>query len=424
MDPQKTPGAKSPPWQPGTRLITGVLLITMTAILVYRLRQLLTLVVLALLLAYLLHPIVTRLSRRVGSPRSTAVLIVFLILIVLIAGTTTGLGFVVTQQLTGLVEDLQQLAVVVPAQILALTQQKIDLGPFGEIDLAATNLESLADSLTRTISPLLSQTGNALASLVGATATALGTLVAVFVVSVYLLLDFDKIDDEILAMVPLPYREDFRSLMDQTGQVWQAFLRGQLLLALVIGAATAVVLTALRLRFAFGLGILAGMLEFVPMFGPLISALLAVLVALFQGTNAFGLSPLGFALVVLGAMVIIQQVENNILVPRIIGHSLNLRPLVVLIAVLAGGSLAGVLGVLLAAPAVATLRLWVGYIYRKTVDLDSQAAPVLEPVSGRRRRIPLRALVDRLRHWSRRQIEVIGQDLRAESEKDGGEEGP
>ncbi|MGH2626766.1 MAG: AI-2E family transporter, partial [Anaerolineales bacterium] len=101
----------------------------------------------------------------------------------------------------------------------------------------------------------------------------------------------------------------------------------------------------------------------------------AVLVALFQGHNALGLSPLGFALVVAGAAFLIQQLENNILVPRIIGESLNLHPMIVFVGAIVGASMAGVLGVLLAAPVVATARLWLGYLYRKTVGLETWPAP-------------------------------------------------
>jgi hypothetical protein len=95
---------------------------------------------------------------------------------------------------------------------------------------------------------------------------------------------------------------------------------------------------------------------------------------------------LGFALVVAGVAFLIQQFENNILVPRIIGDSLNLHALVVLLAAIVGGAMAGILGVLLAAPVVATGRLWLGYLYRKTVGLDTwpAATDTGPPVTARR----------------------------------------
>jgi predicted PurR-regulated permease PerM len=136
-------------------------------------------------------------------------------------------------------------------------------------------------------------------------------------------------------------------------------------------------------------------MEFVPIFGPIISGIIAGLVALFQDSTWLGLSPGVYVLIVLGAFLIIQQVENNILVPRIIGQSLNLNPLIVLLAALAGGILAGVLGVLLAAPTVATLRLWLGYFYRKIVGLGKMPDPILIPPPQRQRS----EIIRRIRGW-------------------------
>ncbi|MCH8337606.1 MAG: AI-2E family transporter, partial [Chloroflexi bacterium] len=146
--------------------------------------------------------------------------------------------------------------------------------------------------------------------------------------------------------------------------------RGQLIMGLAVGTMTAFIMSILGLRNSIGLGVLAGVLEFVPIFGPWITAVVSVLVALFQVTNPWGLTPISYALIVLAAGILIQQIENNILYPRVIGQSLALNPLVVLLAVLAAGSLFGIVGLLLAAPVVATARLCLGYLYWKTVGAD------------------------------------------------------
>jgi len=175
----------------------------------------------------------------------------------------------------------------------------------------------------------------------------------------------------LVALMPEPYRADGERLTRDTELIWRAFLRGQLGLALFVGVVVAVTLSFLGVRFSLGLGVIAGILEFVPVFGPAISTALAVIVAFFQGGSWLGLNPLPFALLVLGVMVLIQLVENNYLVPRFVGVSLRLHPILVLVAVIAGSSLAGIVGVLVAAPALATLRLWGGYVYYKTVGLET-----------------------------------------------------
>jgi predicted PurR-regulated permease PerM len=372
------PEPSSPAWQPGTRLAVGALLLVLALIVLSRLRQLLVPSLLALLLAYVLHPVVTRLAHKLRLSRGLAVLIVYLMILVIMAGATTGMGLMVSQQVAGLVADLGQISASIPGLLERLAHSRFTIGPW-TFDLAAVNLAPVLDWLTSSVRPLLTQTGVMVASAAGATASAVGLILAVMVFGYYMLVDFGTLDDSLIEMVPGPYRADVRRLLDETGAVWHAFLRGQLILGLVVGSVVAVVMTVLGVRFSLVLGLIAGALEFVPIFGPLIAGLIAVLVALFQGANWWGLSPLWFGLVVLAAFALIQQVENNVLVPRIIGSSLNLNPLFVLLGALAGGVLAGVLGLLLAAPTLATLRLWIGYIYRKVVGLETWPASVLKP---------------------------------------------
>ena len=134
------------------------------------------------------------------------------------------------------------------------------------------------------------------------------------------------------------------------------------------------------------------------MFGPIITGVFAALIALFQPVNPWGLTPFAFTLLVIGIFFLIQQVENVILVPRIMGESLSIHPLVVLIAVLAGGILAGFVGVLLAAPVVATLRLVAGYLYSKIVEVTPPRTEVVKPRIPRDRFEHLSGWIKRLRN--------------------------
>jgi len=374
----------SPAWQPTTRLAVGMLLLVLAAIFLRSIRTLLVPVTLALLTAYVLHPPVTALSKRLRLPRGLSIVAVYLVLGLILAAITAGLGLAVSQQVSGLVEDLRQISREIPSLLHEIEGLSFRIGPW-TIDLRTVNLEPILTSLTSALQPLLAQTGAMVASVAGATAEAVGVLVVILVLGYYMLIDFGTLDNSFVGMVPRAYQSDIRRLLDETGLVWNAFFRGQLLLGLVVGGGVALVLTVLGVRFSLVLGLIAGVLEFVPIFGPAIAGLIAVLVALFQGSNWWGLSTLGLAGIVLAAFVVIQQVENNVLVPRIIGHSLNLHPILVLLGALAGGLLAGVLGLLLAAPTVATARLWLGYVYRKVVGLETWPRPVVRPRARGRR---------------------------------------
>jgi predicted PurR-regulated permease PerM len=120
------------------------------------------------------------------------------------------------------------------------------------------------------------------------------------------------------------------------------------------------------------LGLISGIAEFIPNVGAFLAAIPAVLIAFFQNDASWlgrQMSPFWFAIVVLGLYTLLQQIENLLLVPRVIGRSLNLHPMVVFIGAIAGASIAGILGILLAAPVMATARLIFLYIYQKLNDL-------------------------------------------------------
>jgi predicted PurR-regulated permease PerM len=402
FEPSQPRSALSPDWQPGTRLVVGVLMILLAAVALYQMRQLMIPVVLALLLAYILHPLVVRIELRTGMRRWVVVGLIFLIIVLILAGATTGIGIAASQRVAGFGEFLGTVSRGLPDFIEGLMDLSFEIGPW-TIDLADANLEPFIDAITSALTPLLSQTGSFLSGVAGATASAVGTTLLVLVIGFYLLLYFEKMGESLLRLVPEAHRADAKGIMRDAGAIWQAFLRGQLTLGLAVGAATAVIMAILGVRFALGLGVIAGVLEFVPIFGPWITGVISVLVALFQGFNRWGLTPLGFALLVLGASILIQQIENNILYPRIIGHSLDLNPLVVLLALLAAGSMAGIVGLLLAAPAVATLRLCFGYVYWKTVGVQPPPRRVLV----QRRPSVIRVFMERIRQ--RRSKEQIAE---------------
>jgi HAD superfamily hydrolase (TIGR01509 family) len=196
-------------------------------------------------------------------------------------------------------------------------------------------------------------------------------------VAFYLMVDAEQIRPTLIELAPPSHRDEIAKLLQRINGTWNAFLRGQLLLSLTVGVLTGVTMSILGVRFAIALGIVSALLEIIPGLGPVLSAVPAVLLTLFQGAASLPLTHFWAAVVVAGAYVLIQQVENSILVPRILGASLELHPLVVIVGVLSGATIFGILGALLAAPTISTLRHVVGYIYRKLLDME----PFPEPPS-------------------------------------------
>jgi putative heme transporter len=189
--------------------------------------------------------------------------------------------------------------------------------------------------------------------------------------------------------------------------IWSAYLRGQIILGVVIGILVSVTLALLRVQNALALGLAFRPAGVYPGHRACDWHGAAVLVALFQPTHVAGLSPLAHAGVVLAAMIVIQQLENNILVPRIVGSALDLHPILVMVGVFMGASIAGILGAVLAAPVLASVKLVGVYAWRKMFDLppfppswfaDTGADPLPRGLRGMwmRLRGPAQVLRERL----------------------------
>jgi phosphoglycolate phosphatase len=159
-------------------------------------------------------------------------------------------------------------------------------------------------------------------------------------------------------------------MREEINLVWKAFFRGQIVLGIAVGLVVWITMSVIGLPNAGLMGLLAGLLEVVPTFGPVLATIPALLIAFFQGSTYLPMSNFWFTVLVLGIYVIIQQVENAYLVPRIMGRRLQLHPVVIFIGVLAGGFLAGALGILLAAPIIGTVRVLLRYLYAKLLNQE------------------------------------------------------
>jgi len=380
--------------------VAGVLIVLSGFLLLYLLRSLVVGFTVAFLIAYMLHPVLNWVTARTKIPRGLAAFLILLIFLLIILGATTGLGLTLSERIVDLANYLTTIAEQLPAQIQSLADFSLKIGPW-TLDLGSEGISPLLSNLASSLSPLLAQAGTLLGSVALAAASAITSFLLIMVISFYLLKDFDRIRPALVRLAPPVYREDVAFLLGETNRVWRAFLRGQVLLGVVIGVLSGASMFIIGLDFPIIIGVISGFLELIPMFGPVISAIIAVLVGMFQASNPFGVTPLAYALIIVAIFTVIQQVENTVLVPRILGENLNLPPLVVFMAILAGGVLAGFFGVLLASPTVATSRLYLSYVYNKVADLEGRPSPAVEmrPPSSRleRLRASTTSFVGRLR---------------------------
>jgi predicted PurR-regulated permease PerM len=358
-------GWVSPTWNGAQKrwIITAVAVLTLGFL--YFVRGLIPTVVLAVILAFLLNPIVGFLRERFGLRRPLASAVVYLCLVGLII-----LPFFFVPNLVGRLAG----AVPDPTAFQGLLQAIIDRVSTIEAFGIGSNLASALREPFNRFEELFRSAGtaslNVLGRFTGMLASRLIDLIFIIVASLYIVIDTPRILGYLGSLVPPGYERDARYLSDEIYTVWAGFFRGQVILCLSIGIVTGTVMALLGVPYAFWLGVIAGILELVPNIGPILASVPSIALAFFQGSVRFDIDHLWFAVMVAVANILIQQVENHVFVPRIIGGSVNLHPVVTLIGVLVGASLVGILGIFLAAPTIATIRVLAGYIHAKLQDRD------------------------------------------------------
>jgi predicted PurR-regulated permease PerM len=371
---------QSPQWNRYTKAFVATAVALLLALAVWRFQEFLQPLLAALILAYVLDPFVEGLARRLRIGRTVALALVYVVFLIILLSFLSMLGVVIYQQAQGLVALLPNMLANLPRTITGF----IDANPvykLGPVTLdIATALDQAQAQLVQSIQPLLSQSGQLLGGAATSVVAQLGWLFLVLVLSIYIARDFPKLSQVLHRLSQQSgHRDDVEALLNAFSHVWQAYLRGQAALCISIGVVTGIFMLILDVRYALILGVIGGVLEFVPYIGPVISVALAILVALFQDSNWFGVDPFTHGLMVMGVGILIQQVENNVFVPRIMGGSLNLHPVIVMIGALMGGSLAGILGVMLSAPILATGQILVQYTWHKMLDLPPFPPPAPRP---------------------------------------------
>jgi predicted PurR-regulated permease PerM len=347
----------------------GGIFVIVCCLLLYWLRGVLSPVLVAFALAYLLDPAVDRLEA-MRVPRSVGIAVLLIVsLVVLTAGTLLVVPVVA--------RDLAALASELPAAVIRLLERLQGwLGDLG-IELPQSGQEALAalQQHAASLAPdavAMARSG-ALAVLGGtvSVAAAVAALLIVPVLAFYLLRDFDLMTAAAAALLPAQIRERAVQMAREVDVVLGQFVRGQLIVMTILGAMYALGFSLIGVRLAVPIGIVGGLISFIPYVGSAIALGLALLMtALHLGSLA------QFAGVVV-VYAVIQTLEGFVITPRIVGDKLGLSPVWVLLALMAGGDLFGFMGVMLALPLAAVVKVFAEHGLRRyrSSPLFSGAAP-------------------------------------------------
>ena len=353
-------------WSTSTKIIVAAFLSLLAIALLYAFRVMIQPTIIALLLTFVLYQPVSWIQQRTGWSRATSIVAIYLfVILLLIIAPVIFVPRVVT--------SLESLVVVLETLVTDLqTAEPEPLLAIGGFELSANNL---LQQLGIVIQDVLSPAAASALGLAVTVTTGVLTAIYVLVLGFWLLKDIIKLQRMVMNSLPLDYQEDILRLVQELGQIWVAFLRGQLVLGLVIGLITWIIMSIVGLPNAAGLALLAAVMEFLPTVGPGISGAIGTLVALLQGSTWMPIGNVPFALLVMAFYIVITQLESVYLIPRLVGRRVRLHPAITFTGIISAALVFGMLGVLLITPTIASTRVLLRYIFRKLQDLEPFESP-------------------------------------------------
>jgi len=369
------------------RYIVGIIsFVLLVAFLIYA-RDAVTNLAIAAFVAYLINPAVVYLTTRTRMQRVSAVNLVYFSAVILLIGLPATLLPIFADEAQFVIEDILNLA----NQLRQTLSSPIRIGSL------VFHLEEWGQSIFQAQNAVLSPIPERTLQLLET--TSVGVLwFLVILVSVHLFLSqWPAMRDWLINLAPPPYRPEMEELYNRIRRVWLAYLRGQIVLMLIVGVVFTLAWLILGIPGAFVLGVIAGLFTLVPDVGPFLAMVLAAGVALLEGSTWIPLSNFWVTGIVLIVYLVLINLKNFFLRPYIMGRSVHMNEALVFIAIIIATILKGILGALLVVPLLASVVVIGGYIQRRVLGL-----PPFENDGTMQFAAPATSQTPR-RRWSRRE---------------------
>lgn len=356
-------------WSIPVRYIVAMLVVLLALAGLWYVRSILEPLIVAAFVAYLINPAVNFLIERRGMSRRAAVNVVYFITLAIFIGvpsTLTPIFFDEFKQVVADLLDLYNQFIVMLMRPNVIPAIPLDFGEFANqlIQFRSTFLSSLPDQLLQFLEK-----------------TSMGALwiLVILVAIYYLLAEWPRLRGGFISSFPEAYRPELEELYRRVRTIWMSYLRGQILLMLIVGVVFTIAWTAIGIPGALVLGVIAGFLTLIPDVGPFLAAMLAVGVALLEGSRWIPLSNLWVAFIVLAVYGVLMAIKNLWLRPFILGRSVHMHESLVFVSIILATVLWGILGALLIIPVIASLAVIVDYLRRRVIGMTP--FPDTEPFS-------------------------------------------
>jgi len=327
---------------------------TVVLFVVWKVRIVFPPLLLAGTIVFLLNPVVTRIERR-GIPRAAAAAVAYVAVFV-------GFGLIalaLTPLVGGQVNELKDDWPDIRQDIEKFVNDKARDSQVNDWPITIPRYNKLIDELSPPERDLRDQIDRLREF--GGTIFHIGLILVLSpIIAFYLLIDLPRTREVFQSLIPPGIRDEVNLVARKLSHALGSYFRGQLVVALLVGVMCSIGLSLIHLRFAFLVGMIAGLFNVVPLIGPWIGGIPGVIIALTTG------SPVK-ALLVVAVMAGVQQIDNHFITPQVMQRAVALHPSAVMLALLAGGALGGFVGLLLAVPVTATLRIIGAHLWRHHV---------------------------------------------------------
>jgi len=360
--------ASGPRWSGTTKLVVSLALIAVLLLLLVEFRSYFGLILASFAVTILLWPIVKWFNQRLKISWRLSTVIVYVVVAVVLIGFITWGGLALFAQLQNLITLLSSSLSNFIENLSQWSNQEIILGPLS-FTVPELTTKYLGDLLISRVQPILESAGSLIALAVSGGANLIFRMLMMYLIAFFVTSESGSTNSK-PSQIFKDYERDIQQMKAEFSRIWSAFWRGELLVVFIAFVVYVIFLSILQMPFSLGIAIIVALGRFIPYLGAWIGWITMGIVGLIIRPTPFGLLPAAYTLIIIAIALVIDNIIDNIIRPKVMGDTLRVHPAAVLITALVGLQLFGLLGIMLAAPVFASAKLLFHYILSKLTDQD------------------------------------------------------